>query len=144
MPFTIHVRVQPSDLDELDHANNLVYLRWVQEVTVAHSLAIGLGMAVYRQLGAAFVVMRHEIDYLRPALAGDELTVETRVCACGPATTERYTRITRTSDGELLARAVTHWAFIDLRRRRPTRIPEDVRRRFTLEPAPEPARPRRR
>jgi acyl-CoA thioester hydrolase len=134
VPFTIRVRVEETDLDELEHANNQVYLRWVQEAAVAHSEAVGLGLAGYRQRGAVFVVSRHEVDYLRPALAGDELDVETRVFATGPASAQRYTTIHRVSDAELLARAVTWWAFIDLRGRRPARIPEDVRSRFTIEP----------
>lgn len=145
MPFTIRVRVEAPDLDELEHANNQVYLRWVQEAAVAHSEAVGLGMAEYRRRGAVFVVMRHEIDYLRPALPGDELDVGTRVCAAGPATAERYTTIHRVSGGELLARAMTRWAFVDLRSRRPARIPEDVRALFPIEPAePAPPRPGRR
>jgi len=37
MPHTLRFRVEPSDVDELQHVNNLVYLRWVQEVALAHS-----------------------------------------------------------------------------------------------------------
>lgn len=134
MPFTIRARVQAADLDELEHANNLVYLRWVQEAAVAHSEAVGFGMAEYRRLGAVFVVARHEVDYLRPALAGDEVEVGTQVCAAGLATAVRYTTIRRVAGNQLLARAVTRWAFIDLEGRRPARIPEDLRARFTVEP----------
>jgi acyl-CoA thioester hydrolase len=110
----------------------------VQDAAVAHSEAVGLGLAGYRQRGAVFVVTRHEIDYLRPALAGDELEVGTQVFATGPASAQRYTTIRRVSDAGLLARAVTSWAFIDLRSRRPARIPEDVRSRFTIEPMEAP------
>ena len=134
MPFTIRVRVEAADLDELEHANNQVYLRWVQEAAVAHSEAVGLGLAGYRQRGAVFVVKRHEVDYIRPALVGDELDVSTQVCTAGPASAERYTTIQRVADAELLARAVTRWAFIDLRSGRPVRIPEEVRSRFLIEP----------
>jgi acyl-CoA thioester hydrolase len=79
------------------------------------------------------VVRRHEIEYLRAALPGDEVVVETRVASMGAASSIRLTRVVR--GGELLARASTGWAFVDLVRGRPTRIPDDIRSRFPLEPA---------
>src|SRR4051812_23547201 len=42
--FKIRVRVEETGLDELEHANNQVFLRWVQEAAVAHSEAVGLGL----------------------------------------------------------------------------------------------------
>lgn len=134
MPFTLRLRVEPADLDELRHVNNLVYVRWVQEAAAAHSAAVGLGLEAYLQSGVAFVVRRHEIDYLRPALGGDEVEVETRVAAATLTTAERHTLIRRGGDGQVLVRALTHWAFITTATGRPTRIPEEVRQRFLIEP----------
>jgi acyl-CoA thioester hydrolase len=138
VPFTLRVRVAPEDVDELNHVNNLVYLRWVQDAAVAHSDAVGLGLNAYLERKAAFVIRRHEIDYLRPALAGDEVDVQTQVAAVGPATAERRTEIRRASDGAVLARAMTLWAYMDLSNGRPVRIPADINARFPLEPYEEP------
>ena len=134
MPHSIRVRVAPSDVDDLHHASNIVYLRWVQEVAIAHSVAVGLGVEAYLARGSAFVVTRHEIDYVRPALLDEELDVETRVVAMTAVTAERHTRIRRALDGVVLTRAVTRWAYLDLARGRPARIPEDVRSRFQIDP----------
>ena len=136
MPYVHRVAVAPADIDELDHASNVSYVRWIQDAAVAHSTAVGLDVAAYRARGAVFVVVRHEIDYRRPALLGDALDVETRVCAMGTATSERRTVIRRAEDGVELARAVTRWAHVDLARGRPTRIPDDVRTRFAIDPIP--------
>lgn len=134
MPYSHAVIVAADDIDELDHASNVVYVRWVQEAAIAHSTAVGLDLAAYRALGGVFVVHRHEIDYLRPAVLADRLAVDTRVVALGPATSERRTEILRARDGALLARARTRWAFLDLRRGRPSRIPDRVRACFVIEP----------
>jgi acyl-CoA thioester hydrolase len=134
MPFHHPVAVQAADIDELEHASNLVYLRWVQEAAVAHSASLGLDGAAYRARGQSFVVRRHEIDYLRPALLGEQLLVETRVATMSAASSLRRTRILRAADGAELCRAVTDWAYIDLARARAVRIPADVRGRFPLEP----------
>src|SRR5437016_6791822 len=39
-PFEMTVSVLPNDIDEQNHVNNTVYLRWVQEVATAHWRAI--------------------------------------------------------------------------------------------------------
>src|SRR4051812_31949898 len=77
VPFTMPLRVGDEDIDMLGHASNIAYVRWVQDVAVAHSAAVGLDMEGYSQLGAVFVVRRHEIDYLRPVVRGDTLELRT-------------------------------------------------------------------
>ncbi len=132
MPFLYKVAVAPQDIDHLGHASNLVYLRWVQEAAAEHSASCGLTREAYLARGEAFVVRRHEIDYLRPAFVDDQLVVETRVAEMGRASSLRKTRILR--GAEVLATAETDWAYIDLERGRPTRIPEEVKSRFPVEP----------
>ena len=134
MPFILPVTVTADDIDDLDHVNNLVYVRWVQQAAVDHSTALGLGLPEYLRLGQAFVVRRHEVDYLRSALRGEALQVETRVTHLGPASSTRQTEIRRVDGGEPIARAATGWAFIDLARGRPVRVPDDVRQRFPIDP----------
>ena len=134
MAFVLRITVGADDIDGLDHANNVVYVRWVQDAATSHSDAIGLDLAAYVARGAVFLVKRHEIDYLRPALLGDALDVETRVLVLASASSERRTQIRRRGDGVLLARAVTQWVFVDLTRGRPVRIPAEVRSRFAIDP----------
>ncbi|HTR80539.1 MAG TPA: acyl-CoA thioesterase, partial [Bacteroidota bacterium] len=74
--FEIKVTVDPKDIDELGHVNNVVYLRWVQEAAVAHWLS---GTSVEEQSGIVWVVLRHEIDYKHPARLGDPLLARTWV-----------------------------------------------------------------
>lgn len=134
MPFSIRVPVTAQELDELQHVSNVVYVRWIQDVAVAHSEAVGLSLEVYRKLGAVFVVRRHEVDYLRPALAGDEVEVETRVVAKSSVTATRQTFIRRVADGQVLVQAQTQWAYVSTSTGRPVRIPPEVTQRFTIEP----------
>ena len=137
MPYRLRVEVRREDVDELGHASNLVYLRWVLEAALAHSTSVGLDQAAYLGRREVWVVRSHHIDYLRPALAGEQLEVETRVSSMAAASSLRRTRIRRASDGVELCRAATDWAFVDLERGRPKRIPEDIRSRFEIEPGPE-------
>src|SRR5690606_33823463 len=76
-PFIENVQVQPEDIDELGHANNAVYVQWLERCAWQHSKARGLGLPEYQQLNRAMVVMRHEIDYLAAAYEGEELQMAT-------------------------------------------------------------------
>ena len=80
----------------------------------------------YRQLGVGWVARSHAIEYLRPAFAGEEITIETRVDGMNKATSVRVYRIVRRSDGEVLAKAETHWVFVQYTTGRPTRILPEI------------------
>ena len=126
--FRLSIRSTTHDIDELGHVSNLVYLRWVQDVAKEHSVARGYGHAEYKQLGAVFVVRRHEIDYLAPVLADEEINAETWVDTWKAASCVRRTELLRGS--QVVARAATTWAFIQLATGRPIRIPDELRALF--------------
>ena len=127
-PFEMIVAVQPDDIDEQNHVNNTVYLRWVQEVATAHWRAIASPEA---QETIGWVVVRHEIDYKAPATLGDEVVLHTWVGKATRLTFERFTEIRRNSDGRLLSEARTLWCPIDAQTSRPVRVSAEVRARFS-------------
>jgi len=135
-PRSVHAisfHVGEGDIDELGHASNIAYVRWIQDVAVAHSAAVGVGLEVYQEIGGVFVVRRHEIDYLRPVLRGERLEVRTWIDSATAAKALRATEILRVVEGAEpvhVARAMTTWGFVDMTSGRPTRIPERVRAAF--------------
>src|SRR4051812_25681767 len=131
MPFVHEVEVVEADIDNLGHASNLVYLRWVQEAALAHSTAVGFSEHAYLARGEVWVVRKHEIEYLRAAVKGDRLRIETRVVSMKAANSVRRTEIFRGT--EPICRAATDWVYVELARGRPLRIPEDLRSAFTVE-----------
>lgn len=119
-----------SDVDELLHVSNIVYVRWIQDVAKAHSAAVGWDHEAYIKLGGVFVVRRHEVEYLASAYAGEEIRLTTWIAGWSAATSERRTRIERVKDGRELARATTLWAFIAMDSGRPRRIPRELSEAF--------------
>ena len=134
MMFRHRVTVGEADLDELGHTNNIQYVRWLQDAAIAHSAHVGLTFERYVALGGVFVVRRHEIDYLRSALRGDELEVRTHVASVMAAKSERKYEIVRVSDETVIVRALTLWGFVDTSMGRPMRIPEEIYVAFGFEP----------
>jgi acyl-CoA thioester hydrolase len=126
--FEMTVPVLPDDIDEQNHVNNAVYLRWVQDVAVAHWQAIASPDA---QEAIGWVVLRHEIDYKTPATLRDEIVLRTWVGKATRLTFERFTEIRRKSDGQLLSEARTLWCPVSARTGRPMRVSEEVRTQFS-------------
>lgn len=108
--FEMSIVITPNDIDVLGHVNNVVYLRWVQDVAVAHWLAIATD-AHKRDL--LWVVVRHEIDYKRPAMPEDGVIARTWLGEAEPRAFARHTELLRASDRKLLARARTLWCPVD-------------------------------
>lgn len=113
----------PEDIDELGHVNNAVWVKWIQKVAVAHwdSVAPQAHRDAYY-----WVVVRHEIDYVRPAHEGDAITARTWVAdAPQGARFDRFMEFTG-PDGKVCVRARTQWAIIDKALARPIRVPREV------------------
>lgn len=125
--FAIRVTVTDADIDDLGHANNVHYLRWMLEAATAH-WAWFIGQAPPEVVaGAGWVVLRHELDYFAAAFAGDELEVVTWVQSCTPLTSDRCTEVTRVAGGALLARGLSTYCVVDAGTGRPRRMGEALR-----------------
>lgn len=124
-------QVAAADIDELDHVNNVVYLRWVQDVAAAHWES---ATSAAERAEIAWVVLRHEIDYKAPALAGDQVIACTWVGGVNGATFERHTEILRATDRRVLARARSLWCPLNARTGRPKRVDPALNARFYERP----------
>ncbi|MGA1997725.1 MAG: acyl-CoA thioesterase [Bryobacteraceae bacterium] len=128
-PFELTIAVEPADIDELGHVNNVAYLRWVQDVAVAHWRAIASALD---QTKLRWVVVRHEIDYKHPAYLGDGIIAKTWVGTASRIRFERHTELLRASDRCLLAKARTLWCPIDAATGKPTGVGPGVRAGFSV------------
>ncbi|MES2098101.1 MAG: acyl-CoA thioesterase [Pseudomonadota bacterium] len=108
--LSYRITATPADIDELGHVNNAVWVKWIQDIAVAHWNAI----ATPEQRDAMiWVVTRHEIDYRGNVAAGETVTAETWVS--DPPSGARFDRRVRFtgSDGKVKVEAVTTWALIE-------------------------------
>lgn len=126
--FELRRRVQRADLDEREHVNNVVYVRWVQDAAAAHWATLAPQDAL---AATAWVALRHEIDYVRPAVLDDEVVIATWVGVAEGLSFERFTEIRR-ADGRVLARARTLWCPVDARTGKPQRVNAEIRARCSV------------
>jgi len=126
--FEMIVPVVAAEIDEQNHVNNTVYLRWIQDVATAHWQALASRQS---QETIGWIVLRHEIDYKAPATLDDEIVLRTWVGKASRLTFERFSEIRRKNDDQLLAQARTLWCPINAQTGRPTRVSGDVRKQFS-------------
>ena len=127
--FELKLTVSEQDIDDLNHAGNYHYVRWMQEAAIAHSTALGWSPEKYIELGAGWVVHSHNIVYLKPAFEGDAIVVKTWVSNMKAVTSLRKYEICNAA-GEILAKAETNWAFVNYAKQRPIRIPAEISDNF--------------
>ena len=127
-PFEMIVPVVTDDIDDQNHVNNTVYLRWVQNVATAHWQALASRQS---QDTIGWIVLRHEIDYKAPAMLGEEIVLRTWIGKASRLTFERFTEIRRKNDDQLFSQARTLWCPINAQTGRPMRVSADVRKQFS-------------
>ena len=130
-PFELAIAIEPSDIDQLGHVNNVTYLRWVQDVAVAHWMSAAPAADQARLL---WVVVRHEIDYKQAAYLNDGIIARTWVGTASRIRFERHTELLRAGDRSVLARARTVWCPLDAQSGKPVSVNDQVRAAFSVEP----------
>lgn len=129
--FRYELVVPPEAEDQNGHVNNVEYLRWMQDAAMRHSDEAGCTAAT-EAAGATWVVRTHKIEYLKPAFAGDRITVITWVSNYRRVLSLRKYRVVRPPNGELLAEGETDWVFVDAQRGTLRSIPKEVLDTFEL------------
>ena len=126
--FERPVVIGDADFDELGHVNNVVYVRWVQDIATAHWCAAATSQ---QQDEIAWVALRHEIDYKQASLPGDEIIASTWVGKAEAVRFERFVEILRARDRKVLAFSRTLWCPISRSTGRIIRVDQDIRAAFS-------------
>ncbi|SDL78764.1 acyl-CoA thioesterase [Maricaulis salignorans] len=114
---------QAGDFDELGHVNNVVYLRWVQDMAVTHWHAVATPEMIEAEV---WIALKHTIEYRDPILPGESAEIRTWLGEVRGPRFDRHVDIRKPGAKRFSARAVTEWCRINRATRRPMRIGRDV------------------
>jgi len=124
--FQMRRRVRWPDLDPGQHVNNANYLSYVEDCALRMSEHFGWTLQRMEAAGFAILPRTHRIEYLQPAVFGDELEIATWAFDLKRATGTRHYLITRVADGARLARVNSLYVWVDRATLKPMRIPPAV------------------
>lgn len=128
--FRLSLAPASLDFDELGHVNNAVYLRWAQEIAVAHWRSAAAEELQRRWL---WVVLRHEIDYRDPILPGDAVEGRTWLGCADGARYDRFVDLRKPGAARPAAAVKSTWVMIDAQTRKPKRVGPEIFEAFAVE-----------
>jgi acyl-CoA thioester hydrolase len=118
-------RVAWHEIDTNRHVNNAIYLSWVEDARFAASEAVGWTIERMRDSDLVIVQVRHDTEYLLPALYRDEIKVASRLHEMRKVRGTWRHQVYREHTGELLAVNHSTGAFLTLAGR-PRRLPDEM------------------
>lgn len=125
--FEYKINVREEDIDQNEHVNNVVYLKWVQDVAIAHWNKVSTDQMKEENV---WVISRHEIDYLNSCYLNDEIIAKTWVGQTEGVRSVRHVEIHNKSTGKIAAKVATTWILLDPKTLRPKRISDDLKQLF--------------
>lgn len=124
--YTYYQVVQPEEIDDLDHVNNLVYLQWAQKVSGLHWLE----MADKNQLdNSLWVISRQEANYFKELRVRDEIQIETFVDKVEKQKCYRQINIYALNPKRLVEEVKIVWVLLGINKK-PQRISEALAKLF--------------
>jgi acyl-CoA thioester hydrolase len=127
--FSIPITVTAGDIDDLNHVNNIIYLRWVQEVATAHWNSI---VPAAQAKSYLWVVKRHEIEYIRQSFLDTPITAYTWVLPPQGVAFDRIVVFEHSHTHKRIAEVKTTWFLLDATTQRSKPIPPEVLQWFGL------------
>ena len=124
--YSMQLTVPWHDLDAVQHVNNANYLRYAEECGMQVIANFGWPMRRMTDQGLAIFITRHQVQYLQPAVLGDNLTITTWASDVRRSTATRHYLIQRQSDQERIAVIHTKSVWVDLKSGKPIRIPDQL------------------
>lgn len=118
------IRVMYFDTDAGGVVHNIVYLRFIETARTLLAMQMGMSFEEIKRTQIHPVVVRTEIDYKRPAVLGDLITVQGRVSEVSKVRFWVEFEIIRPSDGALLVQCRQALALVQMPEGKPVRLPE--------------------
>jgi acyl-CoA thioester hydrolase len=118
-------RVEWQDLDALEHVNNAVYVTYAEEAAVQEFSRHGWTPLKLAENNLALATTRVHIQYLSPAIWGEELEISTHALKLEVTGGSSYFGITR-ADGSAVAECILDWRLVDRQTRAERNLPDEL------------------
>ena len=119
--FKHSFKVERNDIDSLNHVNNTVYLKWVQEISELHWNTLA---SKEMKESCVWVALRHEIDYINQAYENDLINCYTWIEKNEGVKSIRIVHIY--CKEKLLSKSRTTWCLLDPKTLKPKRLTKEI------------------
>lgn len=129
MSFRKTFRVRWADVDLNGHMRNTAYIEYAIEARLAYLAERGVDAQALAAAGVGPVAQRDELTYRKELRFQEPFTVTVELAGLSEdGSRARFYNEFRRADGALAATVVSEGVWLDLRRRKPTPLPEALNR----------------
>lgn len=121
------ITVNETDLDDLNHVNNVRYIEWANEIAKEHWLHNASDQMVKEYF---WVMLSNFIEYKSSALLHDVVHLKTYIKKSEGVTSTRIVEMYHSETGKLLAKSETNWCFMNNKTKRPARVTPEINNLF--------------
>jgi acyl-CoA thioester hydrolase len=121
--FSRQITVSQSDLDDLEHVNNVRYVQWIQDISKEHWVHKAPKQI---QDSVFWVVMTHHIQYKAPALLNDPITISTYIKETKGAKSIRVVEMKHSETNTVFVRSTTEWCLLNKENLKPMRVSDQI------------------
>jgi acyl-CoA thioester hydrolase len=115
-----------DEIDDLNHVNNVVYVKWAAAIATEHWLSVATAKMIDT---FGWVMLKHCITYKKAAVLGDKILIKTQAGRATNVRYERFIEIYNETTMELLAKTNSDWCAID-KTGKPIKISKELRDLF--------------
>lgn len=133
MIYTTYYNIELDDIGRDEKATNRSIMKIMQETAVLHSEYIGYGLLNMEEKEKAWMVLDWEIKVIERPLYNTKVKAQTWGRRIDRLSAYRDFKL-EDEEGNTIAIATSKWVFVDIQKRKPTRITEDIKNLFEIEP----------
>ena len=108
--FIQKIVVDQNHLDELNHVNNIQYLRWAQQIAKSHWQFL---IKNIKTPVGIWVVRNHEIEYRISAFLNDHITISTFIETIKGPISIRIVEFHDSKSKKLISKVITKWCYLN-------------------------------
>ncbi|HWA24230.1 MAG TPA: acyl-CoA thioesterase [Lacunisphaera sp.] len=131
--FESELQVRPDDIDMYQHVHSSRYMDYVLAARFDQmERCYGMPMAEFQKLGYGWVIAATQMNFRRPLLLGDRMTVRCWIEKFSLIGLRLQFEIERRPDAKRACDGWFDYVMVSVDTGRPARIPEEVRKKYSI------------
>lgn len=133
MIYTNNYKIGLEDIGVNNEATNKALIEIMEDVSALHSASIGYGVFEIETKRKAWMILDWKVKIIKRPKYDDEIIAETWSRKVHRIYAYRDFRL-KDKDGNVIAIGTSRWIFVDIDRRRPVKLTEDIINLYNPEP----------
>jgi len=131
--FESELQVRPDDIDMYQHVHSSRYMDYVLAARFDQmERCYGMPMAEFQKLGYGWVIAATQMNFRRPLLLGDKMTVRCWIEKFSLIGLRLQFEIERRPEGKRVCDGWFDYVMVSVETGRPARIPDPIRQKYSI------------